>query len=121
MALAFLLDEHLRGKLWQAIRSHNARGGHLIDAARVGDMPDIPLGTLDPEILIWAENKRRILVSRDEKTMKSYLADHLQVGRHSPGVFLVRKGSTLAEVTFFLAAATYASEPADWQDQIAYI
>ena len=32
MALAYLLDEHLRGPLWWAIQRHNARGSDLIDA-----------------------------------------------------------------------------------------
>src|SRR5258708_22567026 len=118
MALAFLLDEHPRGGLWQGIRSHNARSAHTIDAVRVGDVPDLPLGSLDRDILVWAELHGRILVSRDEKTMKSYLADHLQAGRSSPGVFLIRRGSTVAKAVFFLAAAAHASEPADWRDQI---
>ena len=121
MPVAFVLDEHLRGGLWQAIQSHNAKGVLLIDAVRVGDLPDLPLGSQDPDILLWAEANGRILVSRDEHTMKSYLADHLKAGGHSPGVFLIRRSSKVADVTFFLAAATHASEPADWQDHVSYI
>ena len=121
MPLAFVLDEQLRGPLWHAIGSHNMRGVHPIDAVRVGDSPDLPLGSLDPDILVWAEAHDRILVTKDEKTLKSYLAKHLQTGRHSPGVFIIRRGSTLAGVTFFLAVAAHASESADWRDQVVYI
>src|SRR5690242_5171263 len=110
MALAFLLDEHLRGKLWRAIESHNARGVHPIDAVCVGDADDLPLGSDDPDILLWAEREGRILVSRDEATMKTYFAEHLQAGHHSPGLFLIRKGSTLPDVVLFLAAVVYASD-----------
>jgi len=121
MLLRYVLDEHLRGELWQALQSHNARGVHPIDVTRVGDPPDLPLGTFDPEILQWAEWEGRLVVSRDEGTMKTHLADHLQAGRHSPGVFLIRKRSTLADVVFFLVAAVYARDPTEWQDQYRYI
>src|SRR5438270_13531903 len=45
--LSFVLDEHLRGPLWIAIQTHIARGIHPIDAVRVGDPTDLPLGTKD--------------------------------------------------------------------------
>jgi hypothetical protein len=117
----YVIDEQLRGPLWQAIQSHNAKGIHLIDAIRVGDPPDLPLGSTDPDILIWAELTGRILVSRDEATMKTHLADHLATGRHSPGVFLIRHGSTLNEVVEFLVAAAYASDAYEWVDRSVYI
>ena len=40
MLAGYVLDEQLRGSLWQAIQSHNARGIDPIDATRVGDPPD---------------------------------------------------------------------------------
>jgi hypothetical protein len=53
--LCFLLDEHLRGPLWLAILRHNSQGGLPIDVVRVGDSPDLPLGSTDLDILLWAE------------------------------------------------------------------
>ena len=49
MALAYLLDENLRGLLWQYIRRHNAQGVSPLDVLRVGDPADLPLGVGDPE------------------------------------------------------------------------
>jgi hypothetical protein len=85
--LRFLLDEHLRGVLWLAILRHNAQGGLPIDATRVGDPPDLPLGSSDPDILLWAQREDRILITQDVHTMPGFLAGHLQSGQHSPGVF----------------------------------
>jgi hypothetical protein len=34
MPLAYLVDENLRGLVWQYIRRHNARGIHPLDAVR---------------------------------------------------------------------------------------
>jgi hypothetical protein len=121
MPLRYVLDEHLRGELWQAVQSHNARGAYPLNVVRVGDPPGLPLGADDPDVLRWAEREGRVLVSRDEGTLKTHLADHLRTGRHSPGVFLIRRGSALADVAFFLVAAAYASEAVEWQDQYRYI
>src|SRR2546429_4475372 len=50
--------------------------------------PAPPLGTPDPDNLLWAEQHGRIIVTEDRRTMPVHLADHLQAGRHSPGVFI---------------------------------
>jgi len=121
MPLQFLLDEHLRRILWQAIATHNALGVYVLDAVRVGDPADLPLGSMDPDVLIWGEREGRILVTRDHKTMRRHLINHLSAGRHSHGVMRIRKTSTPVEVVEFLVVAAYASDPAEWQDQFRYI
>ena len=121
MPLSFLLDEHLRGTLWRAIRHHNARGLNPLDVVRVGDPENLPLGSLDPEILLWAEREERILVSEDRKTLPRHLADHLLSGHHSPGIFTIRGSTTLSRLISFLELAAYASEAHEWQDRIEYI
>ena len=93
--LRFLLDEHLRGPLWLAILRHNARGGLPIDVVRVGDAPDLPLGSTDLDILLWAERESRILLSEDLHTMPGHLAQHLHAGHRSPGVFMVHAGCSI--------------------------
>jgi hypothetical protein len=90
MPLAFLLDENQRGLLWRAIQRHNRSSTYILDIGRVGDPTDLLLGTTDPEVLLWAENADRILVTFDKKTMATHLAAHLQTGRHSPGIHSVR-------------------------------
>src|SRR5262249_16816383 len=121
MNLLFVLDEHLRGTLWRAIWRHNALGVYPIDVVRVGDPPGLPLGSADPDILIWAEREGQILSSRDRDTMIGHLADHLAAGRHSPGVFVVRPHTRRRAVVDFLAVAAYASQPEEWTDAWFYI
>jgi hypothetical protein len=121
MPLRLVLDEQLRGPLWSAVRRHNAAGVDVIDVTRVGDPPDLLLGTLDPELLIWCEREGRVLVTKDWTTMPGHLAAHLQKGRHSPGILIPRPGPTLRQLAFFLALATYAFDPAEVQDQIRFI
>jgi hypothetical protein len=64
MALTYVLDEHLRGALWHALRQHNAGGVNVVDVDRVGDPPDLPLGTTDPDLLLWAEREGRVVVTQ---------------------------------------------------------
>ncbi len=56
--LGFVLDEHLRGPLWDAIQAHNAKPVAVPNlVSRAGDSPYLPLGMDDPDILQWAEQK----------------------------------------------------------------
>jgi predicted nuclease of predicted toxin-antitoxin system len=121
MALRFLIDENLLGRLLRAIARHNARGVNLIDALQVGEILDLPRASEDPEILLWAERENQILVSFDLSTVPLFLGEHLQAGHHSPGVFLIRRGSSYREVIEFLALAAHASDPWEWQDRCHFI
>ena len=107
--------------MWQIVLRHNLRGTHPLDLDRVGDPPDLPLGSEDPAILAWAEGRQRILVSLDKSTMPGHLQRHLATGAHSPGVFVVRPRTPLPLVLSFLVIAAYASVPDEWRDQIRYI
>lgn len=121
MPLRYVLDEHLRGLLWRAIQRQSMRDGFPIDIVRVGDPPNLPLGTSDSDLLLWAEREDRILVSADKNTMVAHLKQHLARGHHSPGVFMLLPRVELARSLSFLIVAAYASEPEEWQDRIEYI
>jgi|SRR5271157_1551154 len=121
MAIRYVLDENLRGELWNAIITYNAQGAHLIDALRVGDPQDLPLKAPDPAILTWAEREARVLITNDKKSMPGHLNDHRKAGGHSPGIFIVRSQSTIPEIVSFLASAAYASDPSEWADLITFI
>lgn len=121
MLIRFLLDEHLRGPLWHAIQRHNLRGGLPIDAVRVGDPADMPLGSDDPVILLWAEREQRILVTEDRNTMAGHLARHLQAGQRSPGVFLITCGCGIAEMVTYLELVAHAGDSADYENAITYV
>ena len=119
--LRFLLDEHLRGPLWSAILRHNAMGGLPIDAARVGDPPDLPLGIDDPAILLWAEREGRILLTEDVHSMPGHLGQHLQSGRHSPGVFVISVGCSIKQIVVCLELVAHAGEAGDYENTITYV
>jgi hypothetical protein len=121
MPLRFVLDENQRGLLWRAVVRHNQADRYLLDVVRVGDAADLPLGSLDSDILHWSEREKRILVTFDKTTLAGHLGNHLQAGHHSPGVFMLRRTSRLSQVVTHLALAAYASDAWEWQDRIEFI
>jgi hypothetical protein len=121
MPLRYLLDESLRGPLWQAIRRHNLTSGFPIDVIRVGDPPELPLGSSDPELLLWAEHEQRILVSADKGTLISHLTAHLAAKHHCPGIFILLSRASLRDAVSYLTLASYASEQSEWIDRVQYL
>ncbi len=121
MVLRYVLDEHFRRRLWKALQKHNLAGIDPVDVVRVGDLAGIPFGIDDSSLLLWAEREQRIVITRDENTMAGHLADHLNAGHHSPGVFMVHRRSNFGQVVAFLVLAAYASKPGEWEDRIEYI
>jgi hypothetical protein len=121
MPLAFVLDEHLRGPLWQAILRHNLHSDFPLDVVRVGDRPELPLGSDDATILRWAEAEQRLLVTEDRHTMAAHLEAHLTSGRHSPGILIARTGTRIPDLVACLELIAEAGEQSDFADAITYI
>ena len=92
-----------------------------MDVVRVGDPADLPCGSLDPDVLTWAERDGRILLTLDRQTIATHVAAHLRSGGHSPGVLLLRGGPAVSQVVAFLVLAAHAGDPADYRDRIEYI
>lgn len=121
MPLRFVHDELLRGPLWRAIGHHNVAGAYPIDAVRVGDPPDLPLRTQDPDLLIWSEREGRIIVSNDRRTLPAFLTQHLHAGQHSPGIIMIRTGFSLGQLVFELALIAHTGDPAYYADRHQFI
>lgn len=121
MSIRFLLDENLRGPLWQAILRHNLNGEPTLDAVRIGDFPDLPLGSDDPDILAWAEREGRLLITEDRHTMPAHLERHLAADRHSPGVLMVRREARIRDLLETLVLIACVGEPSNFADAVIYI
>ena len=117
----FLLDENVEGMLWDAIVVRNKSAQSPIQAVRVGDPPDLPLGSQDPDILLWAERNGYIILSHDVGTMKEHLADHLAAGHHAPGLFLFGYHADAPHIIDLLAVASDSDNHLEWQDLIEYL
>lgn len=115
MSPRFLADENIDPDLVLGLR----RRVEGIDIVRV---QDVGLRTVDdPEILQWAANESRIVISHDIKTMPSFAGERLSTGLPMPGVILLRSTLSLAHAIDVLAAVAGASNAEEWNNQIAYL
>lgn len=121
MPLPFVLDEHLRGPFWSAIQRFNRRSEDALDVVRVGDYPEIPLGSSDSRILEWADSEGRIVITQDVNTMPKFLRERLATGQHSPGVVIIRVRQHLAAILESLQYASRAGFPMDYRDKVTFI
>lgn len=78
-------------------------------------------GLNDPDVLAIAAEQGRILVTHDFRTMPKHCAEFLSAGGSSPGVFLVKQPTPLAQVIEELVLVWTASEPEDWTNRIVQI
>ncbi len=122
MSLKLLLDENVRGPLWQAIRRHNVIDpAWALDVVRVGDATVLPLGTDDQDILIWCSLHQRILVSHDLETMPLHFQTFLQQGQSLPGVWLIRKGHSFRTIIDQLVLMTFGGTVDEFKNQLLYL
>ena len=115
--IRYLLDEDTP----HAIRDGLLRRQPEIEVRVVGGEMAPPLSTQDPDILRWLESEGYILISRNRSTMPKHLREHLEAGRHIPGIILLRPQSSLGRIIDELELIWGAAYPDEYQDRISYI
>ncbi len=77
-------------------------------------------GIRDPEVLAFAADEGRILVSHDFQTMPKHFRQFTQ-RRRSPGVLLVRQDLPVGEAIDTLLLIWEASEPDEWVNRLCLV
>jgi len=117
MTIRYLMDENVN-PLYQTQLLR--REPELVVWA-VGDEGAPPKGTLDPEILIWCEERGFILVTNNRTSMPPHLTEHLRMGRHVPGIFIMNPKMSIGETISELILIALASEDDEYQDYITHL
>ena len=73
------------------------------------------------DLLHYAAEEDRILVTHDIHILPIQFASYLASGAFSPGVFLIHQQTPIADATSWLELASLAADHTDWQDQILEI
>lgn len=115
--VAFLLDEHVRAILEEALR----RRAPATKCFRVGCPPAPPKGTPDPELLSWAEGTHCVIVSKDHATFPRHFAEHLVQGRTCAGLLILNPDATFAETIAQLVEIVESTQAEDWLDRLKYL
>lgn len=115
--MRFLLDEHIA----PVYRVQLLRAAPELEVWLIGDPGAPARGTLDPEILIWCEENNFTLVTNNRRSMPRHLVDHLDAGRHIPGILVLNLSVSMGETIAQLMLIAGASAEDEYQDLIVYL
>jgi hypothetical protein len=78
-------------------------------------------GAADPDILAWAAENNRIVLTHDRATMLDYAYQRIAAGEAMPGVFIVNDrfpvGQAIQEILLMVAC----SDQAEWSGRAVYL
>jgi hypothetical protein len=77
-------------------------------------------GVPDPEVLAWAAQEGRIVLSRDKSTMRGDTEARVAAGLAMPGLFLLRRASVRDLIEAVLLVDS-CSETWEWQDRVEWL
>ncbi len=113
--IRFLADEDLNGRIVRGL----FRRRNDVDLVRV---PDAGLaGAGDDEVLEWADENGRILLTHDARTMPNHVRNRLANGAHVPGVFIVDDLASIGHCVEDILLVAECSEEGEWEDRINYL
>ncbi len=115
--LRYLFDENVDTALVAALRRREPD----LTIWKIGEPDMLPLGTLDPAILVECELRDLVLITNNRHSMPTHLADHLAAGRHIPGILLINPGLKIGQILNYLILAAYSSLPDEYRDQIQHL
>ena len=113
----FLLDENLPPRLKLAVLRLNSQ----IDILRVGDANAPALGTLDPDILVYLQQSKQILLTDNRKSMPEHLKAHWANNDFIWGLFWLRPKATIRELADDLVLIWETTEADEWKDRLIWI
>ena len=116
--MSFLIDEHVTVALINAVVTDEPS----IVIMQVGQPGMPPKGTLDPQLLEFAELNRMAIFTFDKSTMAVHARSHTASGRHTFGVFVWTKEMFgIKEAAEEIVLLWSASEAEEWIDEVRYL
>jgi predicted nuclease of predicted toxin-antitoxin system len=77
--------------------------------------------TPDPELLAWAAENERILLTHDRKTMPSHVAARIETGKKLAGVIIVPRRLPISQAIDELEIIIVCSLEDEWNDLVQFL
>ena len=113
--LAFLADENFDGNVVRGL----LRKKPELDIVRVQDVG--LSGADDPNVLTWAANAHRILVTHDVATITRFAYERVEAGLPMPGVLEVKPTLPTGAVIEDILLLAELILPEEWEGQVRYL
>jgi hypothetical protein len=108
-------DEDFNNDIVRALRRT------LPDVSIVGVREAGHAGRADPEVLAWAAEEDRVLLTHDVTTMTRHALERVARGQYMPGVIAVHQRLPIGTVVDDLVLVASCSFPGDWVNQIQFL
>ena len=115
--IRFLVDENTTRAIGDQLRR---RQPDLV-LLTIGDDQAPPIGTADPDILLWLEREGYCLITRNRRSMPVHLRDHSNAGRRVPGIFALRPRASVGEIIEDLLLIWSAARPDEYANRIEFV
>jgi hypothetical protein len=113
--LRLVSDENFNGDIVRGLLRRQP-GLELVRVQDVGLME-----TSDPDILEWAANQGRVLLSHDVSTVPPAAYQRVGEGKPMPGVFVVPDRMPIGQAIDEILFLSMNVEPGEWQDQVLFL
>jgi len=115
MMLRLVTDENFNNDILRGL----LRQLPELDIVRVQDVG--LSGADDPDVLAWAAEEGRILLTHDVRTVTRFAYERVVAGLAMPGVLEVSRTLPLGEVIADLVLIATCSDAAEWEGQVQYL
>jgi len=113
--LRLLVDENFNENIIRGVR----RRLEDVDIIRVRDVG--LSGADDPDILAWAAENGRAVLSHDVATMIGFAEERVRAGLRMPGLFEVPRRKAMAAVLDSLLLLLVCSVEGEWENQVVFL
>ena len=111
----FVADENFNGAIFRGL----LRQRPALDLVRVQDIGFS--GINDPDLLEWAANEHRVIVTHDVTTLREFVEDRVRARLPMPGVFEVGEHVSIREAIEDLLLIGECSVEGEWEGQIRFL
>lgn len=113
--MKFLTDEHISLALVRGLLRHLPE----LDIVALRDTE--LLGKDDPTLLEWAALQGRIVLTKDVSTLPDFAYERMEKQLPMPGVFVLRRKASMAQLLQDLILIVEASEQEEWANLVIHI
>lgn len=115
LVLRWLADEDFDADILRGV----LRQLPTLDIVRVQDVG--LSGHHDTEVLGWAAQEDRVLLTHDVSTMKTYAYERITTGLAMPGVFVVSQALAIGQAIEAIILLAECSVQGEWQGQVRHL
>ncbi|MEM8641027.1 MAG: DUF5615 family PIN-like protein [Cyanobacteria bacterium P01_G01_bin.54] len=111
----FLADENFNNQIVRGVLRQNP-------AVNIVRVQDVGLqGASDPDVLSWAAQAGRIVLTHDVATMIMFAYDRIQAGLSMPGLFEVKRHIPVGLVIEEIVLIAECSLEGEWEGQVRFL